>query len=65
MRLEGKGLVSEHLMRQVEIVPDEEPPLVLIAGLANGQLVTYYDEALSPELQQELAESFTACLEEP
>jgi RimJ/RimL family protein N-acetyltransferase len=57
MRLEGKGLVSEHLMRQVEIVPDEEPPLVLIAGLANGQLVTYYDEALSPELQQELAES--------
>ena len=57
MRLEGKGLVSDHLIRRVEIVPDEEMPLVLIARLANGQLVAYYDEAISLELQQELAES--------
>jgi hypothetical protein len=57
MRLEGKGLVNEHSMRQVEIVPDEELPFVLIARLANGQLVTYYDEALPAHLQQELAES--------
>jgi hypothetical protein len=54
MRLEGKELVSEHLMRQVEIVPDEELPLMLIAQLANGELVVYYDEAIALDLQKEL-----------
>jgi RimJ/RimL family protein N-acetyltransferase len=57
MRLEGKGLVSEHLMRQVEVVPDEELPLVLIARLANGRLVEYYDEGMILDLQKELAGS--------
>jgi len=55
MRLEGKGLVNEHLMRQVEAVPDEEMPIMLIANLANEELVAYYDEAISPDLQRELA----------
>ena len=54
MRLEGKGLVHERWMRQVEIVPDEELPLLLSARLANGELVTYYDENLSPDLHREL-----------
>lgn len=55
MHLEGKGLVHEHWMRQVEIVPDEELPLLLSARLANGELVTYYDENLSPDLYKDLA----------
>jgi RimJ/RimL family protein N-acetyltransferase len=57
MRLEGKGLVNGHFLTQVEVVPDEELPLVLIARLVNGQLVAYYDETISLKLQQELAES--------
>jgi RimJ/RimL family protein N-acetyltransferase len=57
MRLEGKGLVNEHLMRQLEVMPDEELPWVLIARLASGKLVAYYDEAISSDLQKELAES--------
>jgi hypothetical protein len=34
LRLEGKEIVSDNLLRQVEIVPDEEMPLFLIAQLA-------------------------------
>jgi RimJ/RimL family protein N-acetyltransferase len=30
-------------------------PLLLIAQLANKELITYYDEAISPDLQHELA----------
>jgi RimJ/RimL family protein N-acetyltransferase len=55
MRLEGKVPVNTCLLRQVEIVPDEELPLMLVARLANEELVTYYDEALSPDLQKELS----------
>ena len=58
MRLEGKEIFNECLIRQVEAVPDEELPLTLIAQLAGGALVTYYDESMSPDLQKELA----ACL---
>jgi hypothetical protein len=47
--------VNGHLLRQVEVVPDEELPLMLIAQLANGQLAAYYDEGIAPDLQEELA----------
>jgi len=55
MRLEGKGLVTGCFMRQVEIVPGEEMPIMLIARFVNGELVIYYDEAISPDLQKQLA----------
>jgi RimJ/RimL family protein N-acetyltransferase len=55
MRLEGKGRVNEHLMRQVEALPDEEMPIMLIANLANEELVAYYDEAMPIDLQKVLA----------
>jgi len=55
MRLEGKELVKGDLMKQVEIVPDEELPLMLLARLGNEELVTYYDEVISPDLQKELS----------
>lgn len=58
MRLEGRAVVNACSVRQVEVVPDEELPLMLIAQLANQDLIVYYEEALSPDLQQELA----ACL---
>jgi RimJ/RimL family protein N-acetyltransferase len=57
MRLEGKALVNEKLIRQVEVVPDEEMPWMLLAQLANKELITYYAEAISPDLQNELAEN--------
>lgn len=58
MRLEGKALVNGPFMRQVEVVEDEEMPWMLIAHLANQELVTYYDEAISLDLQEELAANF-------
>lgn len=55
MRLEGKETFNECLIRQVEVVPDEEVPLMLIAQLANRSLVPYYNESLSSDLRKELA----------
>lgn len=55
MRLEGKEVVDACFIREVEAVPGEEMPLILVAGLAHGQGVVYYDEALSRELQESLA----------
>jgi RimJ/RimL family protein N-acetyltransferase len=55
MQLEGKGIFNGCFMRQIEIVPEEELPLILIARLAAGEIITYYDEALSPDLHKELA----------
>jgi RimJ/RimL family protein N-acetyltransferase len=54
MRLEGKEVYHGCLMRQVEVLADEEMPLILIARLANQDLVIYYDEAVSADLQKEL-----------
>ena len=54
LRLEGKEVVRGHLLRQVEVVPDEEMPLVVIASLSSQELVVYYDEALPPELRDGL-----------
>ena len=55
MRLDGKQVVEPHWIRQVEAVPGEELPLLLLARLADGKQVTYYSEALSPEVQEELS----------
>jgi RimJ/RimL family protein N-acetyltransferase len=54
MRLEGLELIDADLMRQVEPVPGEELPFMLIARLAGGELVTYYGETISGDLQKEL-----------
>jgi len=54
LRLEGKEIVNGNLLRQVEIVPDEEVPLMLVAQLANENFVTYFDEDLELELRTEL-----------
>jgi len=54
MGLEGKGLVGEHTIRQVQVVPDEELPLMLLAQLTDQKLVAYYSESLSSDLQAQL-----------
>jgi RimJ/RimL family protein N-acetyltransferase len=59
LRLEGKQVFRECLLRQVEVVPDEEVPFLLIAKLANQKMVVYYDEAISSDLQKELAASIS------
>ena len=53
--LEGKEIVDERFIREVEAVPGEEMPLLLIARLANGNVMAYYDEALARDLQETLA----------
>jgi hypothetical protein len=55
LRLEGKCPVGKDKLKQEEIVPDEEIPLMLIAQLADKQILAYYDEVLPSELQSELA----------
>ncbi|HEX5837639.1 MAG TPA: GNAT family N-acetyltransferase [Anaerolineales bacterium] len=54
LRLEGKSVIGSTLLRQVEEVPGEEMPLLLIAQLSEGKSVAYVDEALNPGLQEEL-----------
>ena len=54
LRLEGKEIVSDNLLRQVEIVRDEDVPLFLLAQLADESLVAYFDEALQTELREQL-----------
>lgn len=58
LRLEGKEIVRGSFLREVEAVPGEEMPLMLIAQLTNASLVAYYDEALGRDLQETLAASF-------
>jgi RimJ/RimL family protein N-acetyltransferase len=55
LRLEGMETINGCFVRQGEIVPGEEVPLMLIALLANGGLVTYYDEVIPPELERQLS----------
>src|SRR5215510_15429154 len=52
LRLEGKEIIGDNLLRQVEVVPDEEVPLLLIAQLADENLAAYFDEALPTELRK-------------
>ena len=55
LRLEGKVIVEDRFIREVEAVPGEDVPLLLIAVLADGKVVAYCDEALSGDLQATLA----------
>jgi len=55
LRLEGKSVIGKDSLWQVEAVPDEDMPLMLIAQLADQQIVAYYDQALQPEFHAELA----------
>lgn len=54
LRLEGKEVITGNLLRQVEIVPDEEMPLMAIALLLSNELVAYYEEAIDHELRKQL-----------
>ena len=54
LRLEGKEIIRDNLLRQVEIVPGEDMPWLVIGFLANRQRVAYYDEALPSELRETL-----------
>src|SRR5688572_6213791 len=58
LRLEGKEIFNECLIRQVEVVQDEELPLMLIVQFVYGSQAAYYDESMAPDLQKEL----TACI---
>ena len=55
LRLEGKDIVRKSLLRQVEFVPGEEMPLMILALLPSRELAAYFDENLSSELRDELA----------
>ena len=55
LQLEGKSPVGNDRLRQVEIVPGEDMPLMLIVQLADERMIAYYDEAISSELHSELA----------
>lgn len=54
LRLEGKEIVNGNMLRQVEIVPGEDIPLMIIAQLADQDFVFYFDEGLSTEFREEL-----------
>jgi len=54
LRLEGKQVISDNLLRQVEVIPDEEMPLVAVTFLSSNELVVYYDEAFAQELRDEI-----------
>jgi GNAT superfamily N-acetyltransferase len=57
MQLEGKALIGDGLKREAGVAPDGDLPLVLIARLATGEVVVYYNESLLPDLQRKLAAS--------
>jgi hypothetical protein len=54
LRLEGKEVIHGDRLRQVQVVPDEEMPVIVLARLADKRVVAYYDESLKPELYSEL-----------
>lgn len=56
LRLEGKVILPGNRLRQVEIVPDEEMPLMLLAMLADGRLIAAFDESLQQDLVLRLRE---------
>jgi hypothetical protein len=60
MRLEGKGIIGDNLLIQMEDVPGEELPLMLLTQLADRKLIAYYSNSMSPNMQKELA----ACVQE-
>lgn len=57
LRLEGFEIVNGNRLRQVETVPCEEIPLMVLAQLADGRVAAYFDESLPLNLYLELMES--------
>lgn len=55
LRLEGGEVMDGSRLRQVEIVPGEELPILVIAQLVNAGLVVYYGEGIPSDLQQALS----------
>ena len=55
MRLEGMEVIDECLLRQVQVVPGEDVPMLLIAQPVDARVVVYYEEAISSDLQQSLS----------
>jgi hypothetical protein len=55
LRLEGKDIIHEDLLRQVEVIPGEEMPLMIVAQLTGGAIVSCYNEVLQSNLRMELA----------
>lgn len=55
MKLEGIEASKDCFIRQVELVPGEELPLVLLAQFTNRPGITYYDEGLAPDLKRVLS----------
>lgn len=54
LRLEGKEVVEGDRLRQVEAVPGEDLPLMTLARLADGQVISYFDQSLPSGLYAEL-----------
>jgi GNAT superfamily N-acetyltransferase len=54
LRLEGKQVIDANLLRQVEIVPGEELPLMILAQLAQERVAAFYDESLTSEIRTRL-----------
>ncbi|HLO14067.1 MAG TPA: GNAT family N-acetyltransferase [Anaerolineales bacterium] len=54
MQLEGKEIFNECRIRQVEVVPDEELPLMLIAQLVSQESLVYFGETILHDLQKKL-----------
>ncbi len=54
LRLEGKDIIHEDLLRQAEVVPDEALPLMIMVQFADGEIFAGYDENLYSELREEL-----------
>jgi hypothetical protein len=54
LRLEGFEILRGNRLRQVESLPGEEMPLLVLAQLAGGQAVAYFDESLDQNPYQEL-----------
>lgn len=57
LRLEGFAIVDGNRLRQVEAVPGEGMPLMVLAQLAGDRIVAYFDEALHEDLCAKLMES--------
>jgi GNAT superfamily N-acetyltransferase len=54
MRLEGIEVFDGCFLRQIEFMPGEDLPLMLIAQLFHGECRAYYGEFIPPGLQQVL-----------
>ena len=50
LRLEGKSVTGGDRLHQVEAVPGEELPLMILARLADRHVISYYDESLPAEV---------------